>query len=92
MIDSGAMGNYISTQFTHEYNVLTVKKAQSYAFTAINEVNFNNSRGKIDTETLGLPIAMEKHYKEIIFDVVELANQYIVLGIPWLRKNNPTIN
>ena len=68
------MENYISTQFTYEYNVLIIKKTQPYAFTAINEANFNNNRGEIDTETLNLLRAMGKHYKEIIFDIVGLAN------------------
>ena len=43
LINSGVIGNYISTQFAQNYNVLTVKKLQPYAFTAINGVNFGNS-------------------------------------------------
>ena len=68
------MGNYISTQFTYKYNVLTVKKVQPYTFTAINGINFSNNRGEINTETLNLLIAMGKHHEKIIFDIIKLAN------------------
>ena len=74
MIDFKAINNYISTQFTHEYNVLIVKKTQPYALTAINEANFNNSRGEINIKTLNLLITMGKYHEEIIFDVIRLVN------------------
>ena len=74
MIDFKAIKNYISTQFTHEYNVLIVKKTQSYAFTAINEANFNNNRGEINIKILSLLIVIKKYHEEIIFDIVKLAN------------------
>ena len=74
MIDSEAIKNYISIQFTHDYNVLTVKKAQPYTFTAINETNFSNNRSEIDTEILSLLIIIKKYYEKISFDIVKLAN------------------
>ena len=74
MLNSGAIENYISTQFTYEYNVLIIKKTQSYAFTAINEANFSNSRGEINIKTLNLLIVIGKYHEEIIFDIVKLAN------------------
>ena len=74
MIDFKAIKNYISTQFTHEYNVLIVKKTRSYAFTAINGANFNNNRGEINTEILNLPVIIKKHHEEIIFNIVKLVN------------------
>ena len=82
LIDSGVIGNYILTQFAQSYNVLTVKKLQPYAFTVINGANLGNSQGKINTETIGLPIIIRKYYKEITFDIIGLANYHIVLGIP----------
>ena len=74
MIDFKVIRNYISTQFTHDYNVLIIKKAQPYIFTAINGANFNNNRGEINTETLNLLIVIEKHHEKIIFDIIKLAN------------------
>ena len=91
LIDSGAMGNYMSTMFSQEFNVPTVEKKLPYALTAINGANLGNSRGEIDTETRGLPMAIGKHHEEVTFDVVGIANHHIILGIPWLRKHNPTI-
>jgi len=33
-------------------------------------------------ETVPLQLVTQSHYKDIIFDVVEMANYYIVLGMP----------
>ena len=68
------MENYISIQFIREYNVLIIKKTQPYAFTRINEANFNNSRSEINTEILNLLTVIEKYHEKIIFDIIKLAN------------------
>ena len=38
--------------------------------------------GRIDEEILLLLIAIQRYYKEIIFNVVRIATYYIILGIP----------
>ena len=48
--------------------------------------------GDVNRETISLDIAYQRHHKEITFDVVRMANHHIILGAPWLRKQNPIID
>ena len=40
------------------------------------------SIGKVDEEILLLSIIIQRHYKEITFDIIRIAIYYIILGIP----------
>jgi hypothetical protein len=89
MIDSGASGNFI-TQDTVERNRLpTQKKNQAYR---LRVVDGTTAQGTVDTETQLITATVRKHREEIQFDVLEHANYPVILGKPWLRKHNPTIN
>jgi transposase InsO family protein len=46
----------------------------------------------VTKETVPLQLVTQSHHEDIIFDVVEMANHHIVLGMPWLRQHNPTID
>ena len=50
------------------------------------------STGRVDEETTSLPVAIQRYYKEITFDVVGIATYYVILGMPWLNKHNLEIN
>ena len=50
------------------------------------------SSGNVNRETIPLDVAIQQHHEEITFDVIRMANHYIILGIPWLKKQNPIIN
>ena len=52
----------------------------------------NLSSGNVNRETIPLDVAYQRHHEEITFDVVRMANHHIILGAPWLRKQNPIIN
>ena len=47
---------------------------------------------KVDTETRTLPMTAQRHHEDITFDVARLASHDIILGTPWLRRNNPIVN
>ena len=46
----------------------------------------------MDRETRPLPVRIQQHSEHITFDVVDMANHQVVLGIPWLEEHNPRIN
>ncbi|CAD0043000.1 unnamed protein product [Aureobasidium pullulans] len=46
----------------------------------------------VSEETVPLQLVTQRHHEDIILDVVEMANHHIVLGMPWLRQHNPTID
>ena len=48
--------------------------------------------GNVNRETILLDVTIQQYHKEITFDIVRVANHYIILGIPWLKKQNPIID
>lgn len=46
----------------------------------------------VTEETLPIELVVQSHHEDIILDVVEMANHHIVLGMPWLKQHNPTID
>ena len=57
----------------------------------LNGTLFKENR-EINQETILLSVAFQKYYCEIVFDVVDMANYNIVLGILWLKKYRPRID
>ena len=68
----------------------TVDKKEPYQLQMADGSNL--SLGDVNRETIPLNIAYQRHHKEITFDVVRMANHHIILGAPWLRKQNPIID
>ena len=90
MIDSRATGNFISNVLAQVQKVPTVDKREPYQLQMADGSNL--SSGDVNRETIPLDIAYQRHHKEITFNVVRMANHHIILGAPWLRKQNPIIN
>ena len=47
---------------------------------------------KIIRRTLPLTVRIQEHEKKLVFNIMDLAGYDIILGDPWLKKYNPTIN
>jgi hypothetical protein len=45
----------------------------------------------LEIESGPLPMTVQNHTEDINFDVTQLGEYDIVLGIPWLQYYNPTI-
>ena len=90
MIDSRATGNFISNIFAQVRKVPTKDKEEPYQLQMANGSNLSSRH--INREMIPLDVAIQRHYKKITFDVVRMANYYIILGAPWLKKQNPLIN
>ena len=89
LMDLGASGNYMSTQFHATLNCHTkrIKKGHPYELTMVN-----GQMAIIQYKTDWLEMFTRHHYKKISFDIVELATQDIYLRMPWLRRHNPVMN
>ena len=46
----------------------------------------------MDSETIPLPLAIQRHHEEITLDVIDTASHDIVLRMPWSEKHNPVID
>ena len=90
MIDSGATGNFVSGILVRVQNLPTVGKKEPYKLRMAN--GSEALSGDVNRETIPLDIAFQRYYKEVTFNIVRMANYYIILGIPQLKKQNLIIN
>ena len=92
MVDSGATGNFMSQSLLDRKGLPIRKKDDAYDLMVIDGNPLPSGDGRVVNETTPLPVATQQHYEELTFDVVRMASHEIVLGMPWLRKHNPTID
>jgi len=86
LIDSGAMGNFISSQ-----------TADTFSFTLSDVSNIpivfaNSPTGVCNKAALATYLRFEHHEEKIDLRVVSLPHHDIILGQPWLEKWNPNID
>jgi len=60
-------------------------------FRCYGKLHLTQSGGKV-YDTRAIPMEIQQHSEKIQFDIMGISNHNVVLGIPWLRKHNPTIN
>jgi RNase H-like domain found in reverse transcriptase/Reverse transcriptase (RNA-dependent DNA polymerase)/Integrase zinc binding domain/Aspartyl protease/Chromo (CHRromatin Organisation MOdifier) domain len=92
MIDSGATGNFISAEWVRQNQVHLQRKRKPYYLTVADGSEMPTNDGRVALETEPLRVVSQQHHMTIAFDVVRLANHDIILGMPWLRQQNPQIN
>jgi hypothetical protein len=93
MIDSGATGNFISPNIVRMLYLGTMVKAQSYTLTVVNGETIDGSEGTIDVETHEVIFEMPGgHTEYTTFDVAPIGRHDIILGMPWMKMHNPTID
>jgi hypothetical protein len=59
---------------------------------AINGKPVTYNKGMVTHETNELPLRMGRHREMLQFDITEAPGCDVVLGLPWLKESNPTIN
>jgi hypothetical protein len=53
-------------------------------------MTYNN--GIISRETPLVPLIIGRYLEKIQFDITDTPGYDVVLGLPWLKESNPTIN
>ena len=86
IIDSGSSRDLIKPSFVRKHGLPT-RKCEPYALT-----NFDGSTiGTVDSCTKMLNLRIGRRHEKHAFDLVPGGVDDVTLGIPWLRKANPTI-
>jgi hypothetical protein len=78
MIDLGAAGNFISLRYRNRYSILGVKKAR---LTPIISLNGESLGSEITHESGSLLMVIGNHFEIINFDITNLGEYNVVLGI-----------
>jgi hypothetical protein len=92
LVDSGAMGNYISPTLVNRYKLPWRTKARPYRLRNIEGDPFEYGGGWIERETDHLRMELQDHKETIHLDIMDLQEYDLILGHPWLRNSNPMIN
>lgn len=93
MMDSGAQGNFISPDIAVLHRFPTQVKEDPYQLTVVDGTSTSYQDGNVNVETEPLVmITPSGHTEEIQFDVTEIGQHQIILGMPWLQKHNPTVD
>jgi hypothetical protein len=86
LIDSGAMGNFVSQQAADHFSF------SLHDVSNIPIVFANGTTGACNKAALATYLCFEKHEENIDLRVVSLPHHDVILGQPWLEKWNPLID
>ncbi len=91
MIDSGAAGNFMSLNFAQEHDIPLIRCLSPLAVEAVDgrplgtgKITHLTSRLKLTTGAL--------HQESIQFYIISTVHASVILGLPWLRRHNPSIS
>ncbi len=91
MIDSGAAGNFLSLNFAQEHDIPLIRCLSPLTVEAVDgrplgtgKITHLTSRLKLTTGAL--------HQESIQFYIIPTMHASVILGLPWLRRHNPSIS
>ena len=87
MINSGAIGNFMSFLFAQQSHMQTKKKKDQYGLEMAD-----GSLKMVNEKTIPSPMLIQQHHEIITVDVFGLAAHNVILNIPWLKTHNPTMD
>jgi hypothetical protein len=88
-IDSGAGGNFIHTSFVTKYGIPLVK-LQTPITLSMGD-NSPSNYGPVTHETVPLQLHVDSHIETITLLVTTIPTD-MILGMPWLKLHNPSID
>lgn len=68
------------------------RKAEPFSLRAFDGKTVEYNNGMIVQETKKIPLRMGRHLEKLQFDITDTPGFDVVLGLPWLKGSNPTIN
>ena len=86
LIDSGAMGNFISQRAVDKF---------SFSLQSVSPISIvfaNGAKGVCNKAANAAYLRFQDHEERIDLRVVSLPNHDVILGKPWLEQWNPSIN
>jgi len=89
MIDSGATEDFIDREVCNKHRIRMIKaKHPSEIYLADGKPS---AMGPV-THVTKVPMDISSHRDVATFQVANLQNHEVILGMPWLREHNPTID
>ena len=89
MIDSGASSQFIDLDFALGLNPALDKKTTPEDLVLADRVR--SKVGQI-THTCTLKLMIDQHLETLTVHVTKLAGWNLIVGKPWLKRHNPTVN
>jgi hypothetical protein len=89
LLDSGAGGEFMDHSFAQRHNLPLYKLPRKIIMQNVD--GMKNSQGKVTHETF-LDLTVNVEQKQTRFYVTGLGKDTLILGLPWLRENNPIVN
>src|SRR6202020_960184 len=87
MIDSGTTNNFINQTLVDKFTLPTIPRP----FT-IPVKDIAGRQLEVVDKQVKLKLRMANHEEEVLLNVIGTGKHPIVLGLPWLKMHNPTIN
>jgi len=86
LIDSGATGNFIEKQYAKDLQLRVRPKDKPEIVSAVT------GHPQWITHEAIVNLEAKTHTEEVRLEIVEIAKDKIILGMPWLRKHNSKID
>lgn len=90
MIDSGATGNFVNSAVVQRYGIPTEALACPKSLAVVDGRPIE--AGRVTHRTENLQLLAENFEDSISLLVTSIGQHDIILGLPWLRRNNPKID
>lgn len=89
MINCGATGNFIHPVIISDFGLsMTPKKVIRPLLT----VDGSPIQGGAVTHEARVRLVIDGHAEDLTLDVANIGDHDVILGLPWLKQNNPVIN
>ena len=89
MVDSGATGRFLDKPFVEKHRITAFPLR--HPIQLLNIDGSPNQAGSV-THFARQELTVDGHTEWTDFLIADLGGEDIILGLPWLRKLNPTIN
>ena len=84
IIDSGAQGNYISPSIVNKEQLEWNYKKDLYRLSTVEGCEVAYEDGFVTQETMQLPVLILGQDENITFDITDIVDYQLILGILWL--------
>ena len=91
MVDSGATGNFMSLTYFNKLKIKSIRRQIPVTVRVVDGREIAGGQISKQTPTLQLHIA-DIPVHDVVFDVIDIPQFDVILGLPWLQYNNPVIN
>nr|AAG24792.1 pol protein [Colletotrichum gloeosporioides] len=92
LIDSGSEGDFVSPRAVNKLRIPWHEKRQPYQLNNVEGEQVQYEGGTIKNETAPLEMSYLDRNEQLQLDITNIGEYDLVLGMPWLEKNNPRID